>query len=85
MSLTISLISHVWPGVGTNSRRNGSVSQRGCPGGAHVEIGSHSMPRFTSATRFSSFAWYSGVSFAVVSTPAGKSGSKVKPLSAGRE
>ncbi len=30
------------------------MSQRGWPGGAQVEIGSHSMPRFTSATRFSS-------------------------------
>ena len=71
MSLTISLISQVWFGVTMNSRRNGSVSQRGCPGGAQVEIGSHSMPCFTSAIRFSSFAWYSGVSFAVGSTPGG--------------
>jgi hypothetical protein len=71
MSLTISLISQVWAGVTMNSLRKGSASQRGCPGGAHVEIGSHSTPLSASAMRSSSFFWNSGVSFAVGGPPAG--------------
>ena len=54
-----------------NSRRKGSVNQRGWPGGAQVEIGSHSMPCFTPSMRLRMRASYSGVSLAVGGPPSG--------------
>ena len=44
MSLTISLIRSVCCGETMNSCRNGSVNQRGVPGGRQSLIGSYSPP-----------------------------------------
>jgi hypothetical protein len=74
MSLTISLISQVCFGVGTNSRRNGSVSQRGWPGRRTGRNGIPLDAALDVGDALLELAWYSGVSFAVVRTPAGRSG-----------
>jgi len=78
------LISHVCSGVTMNSRRKGSVNQRGWPGGAQVEMGSHSIPFFTPSMRLRMRSSYSGVSFAVGGPPSGVSGSKANPATGAR-